>query len=350
MQPNPDYTRLITTLWGGQADRVPLLELIVDLEMKAAYLGRPITSVADEIEFWRQAGYDCVPAYPAAPTLWFYLDAERSETVLKDAYTAAGYRRWASEGRGLIRDWADLERYPLPGLDQVDFSFFDAAGRELPDGMGLIGAWGDIFTYAWEAMGLEEFCFALYERQEFVAHLFHGLGQLALGICETLVSYDAVKAFWFSDDIAYRTGFLVSPAIYRRYLFPWLKRMGDVCRRAHKPFLFHSDGVLWDVLDDLVACGICALHPIEPIAMDIRAVKRRYGDRLCLVGNVEVDTLSRGTPEQVRAQVRTLLREVAPGGGYCIGSSNTVPNYARLENYRAMLEEAWELGGYPLQV
>jgi uroporphyrinogen decarboxylase len=83
--------------------------------------------------------------------------------------------------------------------------------------------------------------------------------------------------------------------------------------------------------------------------MDMREVKRRYGDRLCLVGNVEVDTLSRGSPEQVREEVRALLREVAPGGGYCLGSSNTVPNYARLENYRAMLEEAWEWGGYPIR-
>ena len=75
-----------------------------------------------------------------------------------------------------------------------------------------------------------------------------------------------------------------------------------------------------------------------------------YSDRLCLVGNVQVDTLSRGTPEQVRQEVRTLLREVAPGGGYCIGSSNTVPNYGRLENYRAMIEEAWQSGWYPLRI
>jgi uroporphyrinogen decarboxylase len=84
--------------------------------------------------------------------------------------------------------------------------------------------------------------------------------------------------------------------------------------------------------------------------MDILEVKRHYGDRLCLVGNVEVDTLSRGTPEEVRDEVRTLLREVATGGGYCIGSSNTVPNYARLENYKAMIEEAWQLGRYPIQM
>jgi uroporphyrinogen decarboxylase len=350
LKPNPDYTRLIKTLWGGQADRVPLLELIVDTEIKSAYLGRPVVSAADDIQFWYQAGYDCATVFPGSPSMWFYLEQKRAETVLEDACSATGRRRWASEGKGLIRDWADLERYPVPSLDDIDFAYFDAAGEHLPDGMGVIGAWGDIFTYAWEAMGFEEFCFALYERPKFVAHLFTQLGQLAVRICDALVSYEIVKAFWFSDDIAYRTGFLVSPAVYRQHLFPWLKQMGDICRKARLPFLYHSDGVLWKALDDLVDCGVCGLHPVEPIAMDIREVKRRYGDRLCLVGNVEVDTLSRGTPEQVREEVRALLRQVAPGGGYCLGSSNTVPNYARLENYRAMLEEAWELGRYPIRI
>jgi uroporphyrinogen decarboxylase len=53
--------------------------------------------------------------------------------------------------------------------------------------------------------------------------------------------------------------------------------------------------------------------------------------------------------DQVRDQVRRLLREIAPGGGYCLGSSNTVPNYARLDNYRAMIEEARQLGRYPIR-
>ena len=350
MQPNPDYNRLVTTLRGGQADRVPLLELIVDPEMKAAYLGRPISTVADDIEFWRQAGYDCVTIYPDAPSLWFYDSERRPDTVIADAHTATGYRRWASEGKGLIEDWSDLDKYPLPTLDQIDFSYFEQAGQYLPAGMGLIGAWGDIFTFTWEAMGLAEFSFALYEREAFVAHLFAQLGRLAVEICEAILSYETVKAFWFSDDLAYRTGFLVSPAIYRQHLFPWLKQIGNLCQKANVPFLFHSDGVLWNIMEDLLDCGICALHPIEPLAMDIREVKRRYGDRLCLIGNVDVDVLSRGAPEQVRMEVRTLLHDVGPGGGYCLGSGNTIPNYVRLDNYRAMLEEGWSRGRYPLQL
>ncbi len=346
---DPDFNRLLKTLRGGQADRVPLLELIVDPELKAAFLGRPIQTVADDIAFWHAAGYDCATVYPDAPTIWFY-DESRSDTVRDDAYTATGTRRWASEGEGLIKDWADLERHPLPALDEVSFAYFENAPRFLPPGMGLIGAWGDIFTYAWEAMGFEAFAFALHERPDFVAHLFQQLGGLAVQICEALLSYDAVKALWFSDDLAYSTGFLVSPRVYRQHLFPWLRQIGDLCRRAGRPFLFHSDGVLWDVMDDLAACGVCALQPIEPAAMDIREVKRRYGDVFCLIGNVDVDLLTRATPEAVREAVRWLLREVAPGGGYCLGSGNTVPNYASVENYRAMIDEGLKSGRYPIAV
>ena len=78
MQPKPDYTRLSTTLWGGKADRVPLLELIVDEEIKSAYLGRPISTVADDIDFWFRAGYDCATVYPESPTMWFFLEDRES--------------------------------------------------------------------------------------------------------------------------------------------------------------------------------------------------------------------------------------------------------------------------------
>jgi uroporphyrinogen decarboxylase len=339
----------LTALRGGQPDRVPLLELIVDTEIKAAYLGRPIANLVDDVEFWYRAGYDCITVYPEAPTIWFY-DPSRTDTIVEDSSTASGSRRWASEGKGLIQDWNDLEQHPLPTLDQLDFSYFERAAHYLPAGMGLIGAWGDIFTYTWEAMGFEQFAFALLSRPEFVTHLFQQLGCLALKVCEALLSYETVKALWYSDDLAYRTGLLVSPDIYRQHLFPWLKQIGDLCHRAKRPYIFHSDGVLWKVMSDLAACGFNALQPIEPNAMDIREVKRRYGNYFCLVGNVDVDVLSRSQPEIVRQQVRALLRDIAPGGGYCLGSGNTVPSYVRLDNYCALIEEGLSSGHYPILV
>jgi uroporphyrinogen decarboxylase len=82
--------------------------------------------------------------------------------------------------------------------------------------------------------------------------------------------------------------------------------------------------------------------------MDIRELKAKVGDRVCLVGNVEVDTLTRGTRQQVAELTRGLIRDVAPAGGYCLGSSNTIPTYVPEPNYRAMVETALEHGRYPI--
>ena len=103
-----------------------------------------------------------------------------------------------------------------------------------------------------------------------------------------------------------------------------------------------------DLLDDI---GFNALQPIEPKGMDINELKARVGERVCLIGNLDLGyTLTRGTPEEVRAETLTRIREIGPGGGYCVGSSNTVPPYVPFENYKAMVETTLECGRYPIVV
>lgn len=112
-----------------------------------------------------------------------------------------------------------------------------------------------------------------------------------------------------------------------------------------------SYGRLYDVLDDLVECGFRAIHPCEQASMDIEAVKRKYFGRLCVCGNIDLDsTLTMGTPEEVIAEVKMRLRTVAPGGGYCCGASNSVPEYVPYENYLAMIETVKKYGTYPIRV
>ena len=84
--------------------------------------------------------------------------------------------------------------------------------------------------------------------------------------------------------------------------------------------------------------------------MDIRAGKRRFGGRLCLIGNVDLNTLGMGTPQEVADEVRGLIRDVAPGGGYIISSGNSLAGYLRPENVLAMREALRLNGGYPIQV
>jgi uroporphyrinogen decarboxylase len=122
------------------------------------------------------------------------------------------------------------------------------------------------------------------------------------------------------------------------YFFPWLKKIGDLAKSAGKPLIFHSDGKLWDVMDDIIACGVDALHPIEPQAMDLAEVKAKYGNRLCLIGSVDVDLLARGTAEEIRAKVKYNVEQAGKDGGYVLGSGNSIPDYVPYENYLALLE------------
>ena len=84
--------------------------------------------------------------------------------------------------------------------------------------------------------------------------------------------------------------------------------------------------------------------------MDIAEVKKKYGDRVTLIGNVSNELLQNGTPAQVAARTMELIRTMGPGGGYCLSSGNSVPDWATLENFKAMIETVKEHGAYPIRL
>lgn len=332
----PDFERLVKTLFGGQADAVPLIELGIHPKIKEAVLGRPIATVADDAEFMRRMGYDFVKLQPR-----IILDTAR-----KQAAEETTDRAWASERDGVIQNMEDFEKYKWPSKNDIDYSNFEEAKKAVPGDMGIIGQYGDIFTTCWEMMGFENFSIATFEDPDLLDALFDRVGGLIYSMFENMAQMDHVGALWYSDDIAYTSALMVSPAFLRERFFPWLKKIGDLAAARNIPLLYHTDGVLYEVFDDIIACGVKAQHPIEPLAMDIREVKERVGGKLCLCGNIDVDLISRGTPESVADLVKKRIEQVAPGGGYCLGSSNSVPDYANVENYLAMVRTALEVGKY----
>jgi len=216
--------------------------------------------------------------------------------------------------------------------------------RLLPEGFGVVGQYGDIFTMVWELMGFEQFSLALYDNPDLVAKLFDIIGDLVLSMFEYFAQNDVVDVMWYSDDIAYVSGPMLSPQVFRQYFFPWLKKIGDLARKYNKPLIYHTDGKLDVLMEDIIACGVDALHPIEPKAMALADVKARWGDRLCLIGHVDVDLLARGTPEEIRQKVKENIEAAAYNGGYCLGSGNSIPEYIPFENYMTMLAAAREFG------
>lgn len=338
-----DFSRLQTALMNGRPDRAPILELGIDVGLKGKILGRPIQTIEDDIAFMRMMGYDFIKVQPR---IKFTLNRQTAQPAAAPAaeYKNAPDRAWAAEHEGVISNWEDLEKYPWPRPQDIDYSTYERAIKALPDDMGIIGQYGDIFTTAWEMMGFENFAMAMYEDPELVDALMNRVGELVLGMFDTMITFDRVGALWYSDDIAYTGGLMVSPEFLREKFFPKIAHIGALAKKRGIPLIYHSDGVLWEVFDDIIAAGVTAQHPIEPKSMDIVEVKDRVGDRLCVCGNIDVDLLSRGTPDEVRALAMRRLEALAPRGGYCLGSSNSVPDYCKVENYLAMVQAAHDSG------
>lgn len=331
----------IKTLKRGKGKYVPNCELGVHPKIKEKLIGRPIVTLQDDVEFWHKAGYDYIKLQPIADFNPMKIGLSNKASVADDG----SYKfNWATEGKGIINSIDDFEKFVFPDKNDFDYSKFEQVKKFLPEGMGVIGQYGDIFTMNWEMMGFESFSFALFENPELIRLLNNKLGELVLSMFEYFAQSDVVDAIWYSDDIAYTNGLLMSPEVLREYFFPWLKKIGDLCKQYNKPLIYHTDGVLWDVFDEIINCGVDAIHPIEPKAMKIVDVKEKYGDKLCLIGHVDVDLLCRGTVEEVRQQVKYNIENVAYNGGYCSGSGNSIPEYVNYENYIALLKATEEFG------
>lgn len=361
----PDFANLRRALvCEGEPKRVPLFEGTVAEEIKSRFLGKPATGLETEVEFFMKAGYDFVPLTIG---LRQTMRGEMSGVMgTKDIQTdilkpvEAAYnpfsdtpktRMWAEEGSGVIVDQRTFDDFPWPDPESFSYQTVERLGSLLPPEAKAIVNVGYVFMASWMLMGLERFCLAIAESSPLVHQLIDRVGSIQLRVVEILLQYDCVGAIRMPDDLAHTGGLVVRPEVLRKHIFPWDKRIGDLVHRKGLPYLYHSDGRLYEVLDDLVACGFNALHPCEPASMDIAWLKTKYGGRLCLCGNINLDsTLTLGTPDDVRQEVKERLATIAPGGGYCCGASNSVPEYVPYENYIAMIDTVKQYGGYPIRI
>jgi len=239
-------------------------------------------------------------------------------------------RRWA---------WQDVAEGDMTAVEDRLRSAEQHAAA-LPSNMKLLLHIADIYTFAWEMIGFDDLCLASLEQPEFIEAVMSDLGAAVERITQTAVDRlgDAIGAVLYSDDIAYTEGLMLSPDFFRAHLFPWIGRINEAAATIDAPLIYHSDGKLYDVFDDLAAIGVKGLQPLEPKSMDPLAIQRRWPGKFCLIGNIDLDLMARGTPDQVEQHVREKIGRLNTEGRYIVGVSNTVPDYVKFENYVRMIE------------
>jgi uroporphyrinogen-III decarboxylase len=248
---------------------------------------------------------------------------------------------------GRIKSRADLARIQLPDPDDPALyePYRQFIARYRDSGLALFCFLNLGSDPAILGMGFQAFALALYDDRALVEDLFAMYTAWYARAVRHLCALD-FDFLWLGDDIAFKSAPYVSPAMFRALFMPHYRRVAEQIR---KPWIFHSDGNLLPILDDLLELGMHGLHPIEPGAMDLGELKRRYGGRVCLCGHISVDALGRGTPQEVEGLVRQAIRVAGPGGGYIAGSSNSIAYYCQPENVRAMQRAILRYGRYPIQ-
>lgn len=348
----PDFERYLKALHCEEPDRVPQGDWHVDQRPKEAFMGRPVKTLQDQVDFWYTAGFDYMTA--SSGILEPVRAPEGMTTKGDGVHTEYGdkvSREWALTHEGMLTSWEKFETYKWPTVDDLDLSKWDVFDKILPKGMKAILLLGKIYTPAWMYMGAETFFDALEKDEELAGAIINKIGDIQFQTFLRVTEHPCVGAVLNPDDIAFNTGLLVHPKYLRKYLFPWYKKMGKICREKGIGFIFHSDGDCTEVMDDLIDCGFHAFNPIQPNAMNIVEVKKKWGKKLCLIGNINLDsTLTLGTPEDVRAEVYERIRTIGPGGGYMVSSSNSITDYVPPENMKALLDATYEFGKYPIEL
>ena len=150
-------------------------------------------------------------------------------------------------------------------------------------------------------------------------------------------------------DYSSSQGPLMSPKHFKKFVYPVLKQHCEAVHEKGGYFIKHTDGNTWAILDMMIEAGIDGYQGIQLNAgMDMKKLKEKYGNKICLFGGVDCDTLVKGSKEDIKKEVEYAIKYATLGGGLVITSGNSLMVGTRYDNYMAMLETVREKGKYPI--
>jgi len=338
-----------------EPDRVPMFELIINEPViKALY---PDLSSETKYQRGSEGIYEIQADFIEREDLDAIVIFEdmRCEWIDDEHYVDEWGLTWQVPPSGIpyvvshpIQNEKDLDAYVPPDPD-YRFDTLKQAVKRFKGEKAIIFLGHDAFEFSHYLRGMENLLMDYVFNPDFAKRLARVVADYKRRVLERAAE-EGADILLTGDDYAHRKAPIMSPHHFREFVLPYLKEMVDVAKARSVPFIKHTDGNLWPIIDMIVDAGIDCLDPLEPIAgMDIGEVKRRYGDRIALAGNVDCgELLSRGAPEEVVEAVKETIAKGSPGGGHILASSNSIHPAVKPENYRAMLEAGKRYGQYPL--
>lgn len=350
--------RFLTALSGGQPDRVPLFDFLFSQNLYEHFLGyKPEAyNSEDAIALANALGLDGVHIAAGAADS-FEAEYPALEVVIDEWGTTQKINpavSWPTGGpfEHPVKNRSDWENYTLPDpfakgrMDPVE-----TAVRLAGDNLAIIGSVSGPYSHTTWFTGLDTLSLMLYDDPTLAHEILDAVAEWDIAVGLQMVEI-GVDVLLIADDMGANQGPLMSMVHFKEFVLPYFAKVVQAYRKLGVPVIMHNDGRIWNFLDDLIAAGINAYHPIERSAsMDLGRVKQKYGHQICPIGNVNNKAILReGTVSEVEQQVIECLRAAAPGGGYILASDHSLNNSQKIENILAMFATAKKYGRYPLDL
>ncbi len=256
---------------------------------------------------------------------------------------------------------AELEKYPWPDMyDPYRVALVKEQARQLAEEnqYAILATPWLLFPFerGFMMQGMDKFLLNLAMFLDFAQAML----RKHLELCKTLMGHfldecgEYIDIIKIGDDLGTQEKLLISPRMYRQMLKPiHAEFISFIKQRTKAKIFFHSDGDIFDLIEDFIEIGVDILNPIQTSAgkmSDLEGLKKRYDKRIVFCGAVDTQkVLPFGTPEQVRQEVRRVINILGQGGGYMLASVHTIMNEVTPENILAMVDAVEEFGYYPLK-
>ena len=336
------HERVHTALRLGQPDRVPIIEFVLD-EKVARRAVPGCRDAADCMDLLDMDAVGCGASFLPVATQPDGLYVDEWGVTYKP-----GPEVIAHPLRGPIRTLADARAYVAP-----DPCAPHRLGK-LPDLVARYKGRRAIcfhhraaFMWAAYLTGIDNLLAAFLAEPDLAELVMDKVLACNMEIVRRAIRAGA-EVIILGDDYASNHGPMMSPALFRHFILPRLKRMVDLIHEEGALCVKHSDGNLYSLLDLILSAGPDGLNPIEPVAgMALKRTKQLVAGRVCLVGNIDCGRLlPHGTVAEVRQAVRQAIADAAGGGAYILSSSNSIHSSCNAENFVAMVHACKEFGEY----
>ena len=326
---------------GREPEWVPTFEWILNPDVMEA-----MTGTRDEMEFVEKTGIDGIAI--GTDMKHEFVD----EKHYKDEWgiTRVSWDEYPNPVGHPVQTLDDFKKLNIPDPD-ADYRFdkIKTALDRFGDEKSIIIRLRDVFSQPRDLMGFENFLMAFYTDPDLVDELMRISVEYNTKLAKNAKEIGG-KIIVVGDDVADNSGLMMSPDMYKKQIFPRFKELISNFKEMDFLVIKHTDGKILDIMDLLVESGIDCIDPIDPLAgMNIAEMKKDYGDKLCLKGNIDcVKTLVNKTQEEVKKETIECILAASPGGGHVISSSNSIHRGINPENYKTFLDTIKEYGTYPI--